>query len=248
MEACSWFSYWANTYGEFPDDYLVIDIETSGPDIDKDLIVQIGWCHVIDRKPISNNGLLLNWDKSPLIDTNWLRHRLNETLDYMLTVRQVDSYPWTYDAILSGDSPLSVLTRFLNILREARTNNTLLVAHNGVRFDCPVLSNHFRRFLKIHHDFDDDEIWDTGALEKASQLNELLCEGESTNDFAYRVTLRSNDYGVKWNLHDFCIPKYDLDLFDLELNKAHTAPFDAYVTHLLFEQYRQLSNKGVYCG
>jgi DNA polymerase III epsilon subunit-like protein len=245
MDASLWFRDWAVHYDGFPDDYLVIDVESTGPCIEQDLVIQVGWCKVVNRKPVENSGIILNWDRSPLVDTNWLRKRIDSTAKYMEEQRG-KTYPWSYDALQEGERPVAALSRFMDILTEARDTEQLVVAHNGVCFDLPVLTRHFRRYLKINYQFHPDEIWDTGAMEKASQIQELLCYGEQAGDFAYRLVLRSNDYGVRWNLHDHCVPKYCLDeRFELDLQKSHTAPFDAFITHLLFEEYRTLADLGL---
>lgn len=245
MDAARWFRNWALQYDGFPDDYLTIDVESSGPCTSKDLVIQVGWCKVVNRKPVENTGIVLNWDRSPFVDTRWLRRRMDDTAKYMAEHRG-KVYPWSYDVLKEGDPPVAALTSFLDRLSEARENNLLIVAHNGISFDLPVLVNHFRRFLKIHYQFHPDEVWDTGAMEKASQISEYLCQGEMAGDFAYRLVLRSNDYGVRWSLHDHCVPKYGLDeRYELNMEKSHTAPFDAYLTHLLFEEYRTLAEEGL---
>jgi DNA polymerase III alpha subunit (gram-positive type) len=137
------------------------------------------------------------------------------------------------------------LTHLLGLLSEARAADQLLVAHNGITFDLPVISQHFKRFLKLDYLFLPDETWDTGAMEKGSQLDEILCLGEAPADFAYRVITRTGD-GVHWSLHEHAIQKYGLaERFKLDLEMAHTAPFDAYVTHLLFEEFRRLADEGL---
>ena len=243
MDAELWFRDWAIQYEGFPDDYLVIDTETSGSDRQKDVIIQIGWCKVVDRKVVDNNGVILNWIRSPLIDPNWVRKRMASTRDYMISNGK--SYPWEYCDLLQGIDPVFALSDFLNMLSEVRASGNVLVAHNGAGFDLPLIVNHFKRFLNIHYNFNLDELWDTGALEKASQLDELLCEYETAGNFSYRVTERCNDH-VRWSLYEHVVPKYDfVHRYNLDLTKAHTAPFDTYVTHLLFEEFRELAERGL---
>jgi DNA polymerase III epsilon subunit-like protein len=240
MDAASnWFNTWTTQYGDFPDSYLVIDTESTGSDIKQDYLIQLGWCKVENQQVVDNSQITLNWDKSPFVDTNWLRKRMDSTADQMEEKFQ-KTYPWRYTELLQGEKPVVALSRFLDILSDAADSDTLIVAHNGVCFDIPVISSHFRKYLKIPYQFDFSSIWDTGAMEKASQINEMLCENELSGDFAYRVVTRSND-SVRWSLHEHCIFKYNLDRFNLDLSKSHTAPFDAYVTHLLFEEFRHIA-------
>lgn len=243
MDAELWLRDWAVTYEGFPDDYLVVDIETTGGE-EKDLIIQLGWCNVVGRKIVDNSGIVLNWTHSPLVDPRWVKRRMNWTAKQMYD--KGANYPWSFDDLHEGSNPIHALSGFLELLADVRAKDGLLVAHNGVLFDMPMLANHFKRFLKIYYKFGAEEIWDTGALEKGLQLDELLCPGELPGDFAFRVIECPNNRNVSWNLHNHVVPKYDfVNRFGISYTHAHTAPFDAYVTHLLFEEYRVLAQRGL---
>lgn len=243
MDAELWFRDWSVMYDGFPDDYLVIDIETTGSE-EKDLIVQLGWCKIKNRQVVDNSGLLLDWSRSPIVDPSWIKRRMDNTSREM--AKSGDSFPIEFSDLKQGVNPVHALSTFLEMLAEVRLNDGIFVAHNGVCFDMPMITNHFKRFLNIYYRFRPEEIWDTGALEKASQADELLCYGELPGDFAFRVIESPNYKNISWSLHRHSVPKYDLlNRFNLQTNLMHTAPFDAYLTHLLFEEHRTLANLGL---
>lgn len=246
MDAELWFREWALMYDGFPDDYFVVDIETTGNNVERDLIIQLGWCRVANRQVVDNSGTVLNWTNSPYVDASWVKKRMQETAKQMNDPDSMHKhYPWTFEDLKDGYSPIEALGVLLDKLESVRRRYELVIAHNGISFDLPVLSSHFKRFLRKDHNIQDNEYWDTGALEKACQIDELLCQGEMPGAFAYRVLNRNNDGQIKWSLFNHAVPKYELDKkYNIELGLAHTAPFDAYVTHLLLEQYRSLAEKG----
>lgn len=244
MDAALWFRDWAVQYDGFPEDYLVIDTETTGRDVDKDLILQLGWCQVVNRRVVDNDGVILNWGRKPYIDPSWVARRMGQTAAEMKKKHMV--YPWDMDVLSHGQNPVEALTDFLERLCDVREKGQVIVAHNGVSLDFPIISSHFRRFLKLNFEFQPEEVWDTGALEKACQLDEFLYGSELPGDFAWRVIERNTDRGINWSLHEHVIPKYNLTVrYNLDLLKSHTAPFDAYVTHLLFEEFRTLAEDGL---
>src|SRR5262249_55152605 len=49
----------------FPEDYLVLDVATSGPDIASDVIVGLGLCIVRDRRVQDRVHLALDWTQEP---------------------------------------------------------------------------------------------------------------------------------------------------------------------------------------
>lgn len=243
MDAELWFRDWSVMHEGFPDNYLVLDIETTGNDLSKDVILEIGWCEVKDNKVITNNSVILDWERTPYVDPKWVKQRLKETKQRM--EEEGKCFPFSVDSLSSGVKPNNFFSLLLDKLKQVRHQDGVVVTHNGVRFDLPIISSHFHRVLNTNYRFLPEEIWDTGALEKGHQLDELLCQGELPGDFAYRVLNRSNDK-IKWNLHDHVIYKYDLaNRFDLNLELAHTARYDAYITYLLFNEFRQLSERGL---
>lgn len=240
MTPVDWFRCWLERFGKFPDDYLVIDTETTGLQHSSDFIVQIGWCEVRNRRVADNDGVVLDWLErgSALTDRQDFLKRLDRTRYYMES--RGNRYPWTPAVIANGTCPLEALADLLVRLQDNST--PMIVTHNGWSFDVPMLESHFRRFLGQEYSFADDRMVDTGAIEKGSQIGITPYPGESFRTYTGRVMSKRTH--TKWSLANHCVPKYNLDTRNkLDMNNAHTAPFDCLTTHLLLETYRSLLPK-----
>lgn len=134
-----------------------------------------------------------------------------------------------------------MLRAYCELVEAQRAAGFKFVMHNGYNFDAPRLCNHFQRWLSRAVEFGPDEIWDTGMIEKALQLNAVPDRGESMRAWSRRVGgVRAK--GVMWALDAHCVPKYGLvESHGLDESEAHGAGYDAYVTHLLFEVYRRMA-------
>lgn len=234
-------------FDAFPDNYAVFDVETSGVDKSLDLVCQLGYCLVVDGKEQERICWDLDWSDPALVDQRWLRDKL------LYTKEQVEmkdgtptgkTYHVSYERMREGVPPVEALREFLDLLIHMREEGFVFVAHNGVNFDAPILANHFKRWLGEDFAFGPNEIWDTGMIEKAIQLNMVPEPGDTFRSFAGRVGgVRAK--GVYWALDRHCVPKYDLaKRFGLDMDMAHDAGFDCYVTHLLFEDYKRIALNG----
>lgn len=227
----------------FPDNYLVLDLETTGLSQNDDLIGQIGICVVEDRKPVKVQGTVLNWLRHPGVDHAWLRKRLEDTkygIEHDKYGQRNDRHYYLSLERLAaeGQDPVPSLALCLELLREARRDKKMVIAHNGYNFDMPFLENAFRRFLGAEWRFGDNEIFDTGMVEKASQLNLLPWQEESLRDYSKRVG-RQRAKGVYWALDHHCVPRYNLDKkYGFDKNKMHEGGLDCLVAHYLFEEFR----------
>ena len=235
-DVASWLACWVNQYGHFPDDYLVIDTETTGLDRQDDVIVQLGYCRVENREVVENVAYVLDWTDHTL-NQDWLCGRLESTGQRLR--EKGHTYSWTLEKLASeGKPPIDVLFDLLGRLREY--GGKMLAAHNGVGFDVPMIEAHLKRFLALPFTFP-KQLWDTGVMEKAIQLDVRPRPGEPLLVFCKRV-LGIRAAGVKWSLDRHCTPKYQLDhKYGLDTSRSHTADYDAYVTSCLLEEFRQLA-------
>lgn len=240
-----WLRAWRECFGKLPDSYLVIDTETTGLSPADDLIVQLGWCEVQNRRVVDNAGVVLNWlGSDAFVPEDEFLGRLERTRKVMES--KGNYYPWTPEVIRGGDDPLVCLADLL--FRIEADHVPCIVTHNGWSFDAPMLESHFRRFLYRDYYFNEHRMLDTGAIEKGSQLGLTPQPDDSLRDFTRRVMQRRST--IKWSLANHCVPRYDLARkHNLDLDSAHTAPFDCYVTHLLLETYRGfMPEEGNRCG
>lgn len=235
-----WLQTLQTTFGGFPRDYTVIDIETSGFDPASDLILNIGHVIVEDGVVVDRLDALLDWTRGDHVDPNWLYARMDRCqrqmasngLEYKMSFDRLQTY---------GEDPIGVLQAYHDLIVAQRAANYAFVMHNGYNFDAPRLCTHFKRWLGLDLEFGANEIWDTGMIEKASQLNAVPDPRESMRAWSRRVG-GARTKGVKWSLDGHCVPKYDLvRRYNLNEADAHGAGYDSYVTYLLFETFRQLA-------
>ena len=255
----TWFADFNDAVGNFPDNYIVFDLETTGTVFGNkanvkgyhDLITQIGHCVVKDRKRVANDGLILNWydpkyeglhEYPDVMTENWL----SDSLDRLVQIFEDKgrTYQVPEERMRSeGADPLHVLNFYYKLFMDARAEAFFFVGHNAHSFDGKFLRYHFQQYLDKDFKFGANELLDTGMVEKASQMpgSNLPWPGDTIKEWSeriYNVPMR-----VKWNLDQHCADKYRLmERFQLE-GEAHDAGFDCLLTHHLFETYREIAAK-----
>jgi DNA polymerase III epsilon subunit-like protein len=237
-----------HTFRNFPCDYLAVDIETTGVEKGLDLIVQIGHCAVVNGVPVDRSGTLLDWTAVPSVDQRWLADRLALVKKRVEFDRQGQPtgkhYHVTYDRLRAeGADPIAVLRAYRDWFAKIRADGLFLVSHNGNQFDAPFLSGAFSVFLGEDHPVLDGEMFDTGMVEKALRGNLGLWAEDTPKSFFDRVG-RQPLKGVRWALDAFAIPQHGLHVkHALDMSLAHTADYDAYLCHLLFQHYLDESGR-----
>lgn len=247
MSLQHWFRSWSSRPG-FPDNYFVFDFETTGVEHGVDLIVQVGYCHVRDRCVVANEGFMLDWTSDGRVPADWLAARIATTKRHVEVDRSTGApsgkhYPFSVDRLREeGLPPGEVLETFLRLLESSRRCGEVFVGHNAWSYDAPMWSWHSSKFLGHDFVFRPDDIFDTGMMEKASQLGLLPAQGESMRDFAVRV-YHARPF-KRWSLDRHAIPKYGLDVkYGLDPERAHHADFDCLATHCLFQEFRMMSEQ-----
>jgi DNA polymerase III epsilon subunit-like protein len=108
----------------FPDNYLVIDLETTGLSRQEDLIGQIGYCVVQNRRPVKTYSAVLNWFRHADVDKPWLLNRLQSTKyqvehDKATGRRNSRTYNLSPEFLLNhGGDPVAALALCHNLLVE----------------------------------------------------------------------------------------------------------------------------------
>lgn len=229
--------------GYLPNDYMCFDIETTGFSTEKDLITEWGHCLVRNRQVLRRDNFVLNWYERPdLVNPVWLDQKLATVKAHMRV--EGNEYRITPEVMQSeGMDPIKVIRFFYDFMLELRQQGLLFVAHNGWGLDARMVKSHIEQDLEQPWTWGPNEIFDTGGVEKASQMNTsnvLPRPGDTLETYFKRVAAIKAD-GIKWRLDKHCIPKYELDKkFGLDPAKMHKAGDDAYATHLLFEALRDL--------
>ena len=242
-------------FRNFPNDYLVIDVETTGVRFHKDgrnarhwdgdFITELGYCYVKDGVSTGHETLVLNWASVPKVNRQALNERM-ETTRRQMEFKDGKPTGRTYHMSLKrmeeeGADPIEVLQSFAEILQFARESGNFFVAHNGYHFDGTMFENHFDYWCKSDFKFGDNEMFDTGMVEKGSRSAMVPWLNDSVRSWSnrtYAVWLK----GVHWALDRACVPRYNLaELYNLDMSQAHGAGFDCYVTHCLFEEFKKIA-------
>jgi len=229
----------------FPDNYTTIDLETSGFDPVSKLLCTYGYTRVRDRQPVETQEVALNWTQHPDVDQLELREDLEQVQRGM--ERQGKVFHHTYAHLRdTGIDPIQALEQLLDLVETAENDHEVIVMHNGWAFDVEFMKAAFHNWLRIRWEFHENLVYDSGIIEKASQLEEvynpLPYQGESMKDFAYRIRpIRA--LGVMWSLDQHCAGRYDL-MFKAGVNPqdAHKAGSDSLLIHHLIEEHRKLAD------
>lgn len=222
--------------GGAPRNYLCIDVETTGAAKD-DLIVMIGHCLVEDTVPLYYEDIILNWFDydSAIVPNEWLEDRLSLCRWHM--EKKGNFHGVTLDSMRERGKPVSeVLEYCVSFYEECRAKDLVFVGHRFLYADGPPLARLFREFHGVEWKWYDDEILDTGALEKAAVTGILPDPMETVEQYLKRV-MNERRSGARYGL-DHCIQKYNfLDRYELDMRDRHTAGFDALMCHYLMEEY-----------
>lgn len=200
----------------FPNDYIVLDTETSGLKPETDRILELAVLKVKDRKPV---GGPLTWMLNPTFP--------KRTFEVPEKITEITGIT-TVEIATKGMKPRGVLADVLEVV-----GNSLIYAHNGIRFDRRFINAEFKR-ANIGP-FQDVQYRDSAAIFKAWRLGVLNWLDHSTFfDFANKI-LEHRAYGVFFNLK-FCCETLAIDVTDLE---AHRAGADVVMTYRVIEALRE---------
>ena len=233
---------------DFPKNYTCVDIETSGLNPTSNLICSIGHTIVRDCKPVDTSLSYLNWTSEIAIDQAQLIYDLNTVQRHMEAKGK--AFLHSYSTLREkGRPPRIVLNEYLQLFELMEENDEIMVCHNGFAFDVPFLENTISRWvlsvLRERFEFNPDLVYDTGIIEKASQLpldgiiNPLPSADETMKDFAARIG-KIRMAGIYWALDGYCNDKYNLmEKAGVDMSMAHAADTDSLLTHYLLEEQRR---------
>lgn len=243
-----WQPWFTQQYGgTFPVNRFHYDVESSGFSRKDDVIVEWGHCMVRDGKVVDRNNVVINWFLCPdSIPADRLRYQLERVAREM---RQAARSWRLTEKILreEGVHPDKAIPWIYDLLTSVQDQGMMLVSHNGWNFDNPMLLEHFKQDMNKDFVFNPNQLFDTGCIEKATQLMEVNPEralpqqGESLLAYFKRISgWRAT--GVYHNLDSHCVKKYRLvEKYGIDPYALHTAGEDAYVLHLLMEEFKLLT-------
>lgn len=248
MTPSAWLQYVTGRLGPLPQSYLAFDVETSGLSPKEDVVLQIGWAMVEDRKLVDRGAVVVDWTRRNGDGwVEWLSQRIDRTRQNIECDRggYASGNTWNFSVArlrAEGCDPLIAFDQFRRLADDCRAGGFAFVGHYGLRCDQPMLDRSCVEVLGPDRGFQlaPNEYHDTMALEKGVQLCPAVQPGETWAAFIRRAyTLGGNK--VKASLDRHCAGKYDLhNKHQLDMGQAHEAEFDAVLTHLLFEEFRAI--------
>lgn len=233
---------WSTELGSLPTDYITYDLETCGVDRYEDLIVELGYCPVIDQTSGEYHSHVVDWTTEPGIDQDWLKFKLKSVAEHMAKSGRTSHM--TYERMRREGSPPAVAFKeYRDLFDSARDNNIMIVGHNAVQFDNPFFEEAVREWLEDDSWKFPELVFDTAAVVKATIVQMPPWPEETLQQYFFRVLDRPAP-GVKYNLDTYCVGRFGLKekYPGLDISNAHTAGFDAMLIHLLLEEFRALGD------
>lgn len=241
-----WESAFTANYGHtFPDTYLCLDTEYTGGDERTDFVMEIGHVMVRDRQVVDRLNIVLDWSVHPGVDNELLRYKLKNIQSIM-----GDDWRITWDVMREeGIAPYKAIKFYYRFFKKWNEQSLPYVAHNGRVAEERMLRGLFNRYLDKSFVIGDNQLWDTGAIFKATRLFESIDSGhanhrwksfpqasDSMKDYFDRV-LHARLKGLYWKLK-LCLEHYGLTDNLTDDHRYHQAVHDAYCSHLLMEAFR----------
>lgn len=202
---------------QWPDDYIVWDLETTGLDHKT--------CHIVEIGAITIEGGQITGEHRWVLDNgvpvNPQAAAINGITDEVIAEE--------------GRDPADCFSEFLGILTPG---NQPHVTHNGYRFDIPWLVHHAAENLKLDLEAADslmDDLHrtmiDTAAMIKGEKLDLNRQWNESTVEHARRV-MPIIAKGVKYNVTLLC---EEMNI-DMEGITTHSAGGDVILTNEIYQR------------
>ncbi len=191
-------------------DQVVFDTETTGLDLQNDLIIEYGLLRIRDNKPVDSLRLLVKRDMEIPPEAFKAHGISRETL------------------MKEGMEP-----RLACQMAREFMGNDIVNGLNNVAYDFPMLENECNRYFIQRPKI---ENWiDTGMLHKGVHIGNIWNEREMFYKYSNRVKeIRAK--GVKYNM-DFLAKTYEVN--NLRVEGLHGAMEDVTMTFHIFNKFKE---------
>lgn len=225
-------------FGEIPGDYVTFDVETTGLSAKTDLMAQIAFIEFRGDQPIREQTIWVDHTATMTpFELSTLELRLAATRNHIESrpsLYQI-KYAVTLDRMRAGmpvDRSRQLVRDWMAYSRESKIP---MVAHNA-----PFDSRFIKAFLADDKVFDSVYVFDTDVVERAVQAKPKLTHRDWF-DFCRNCSgLGGSKY--RSSLSDWCDKKYHWHVRGLvDMNNAHEARCDSWLTHLLLQEFKQAS-------
>ncbi len=207
-----------------PEDYFVIDLETTGLASYRHKIIQLGYCAVRNKCPDKIGSFILRQDYHT--SDNW-----SET-------ERLTGLSFEKVSALGLDEAV-ILPAFMDTVKTWVDSGRFIVGHNLINFDIPFLNRH-AAMRGSDYEIPLTRALDTGMIVKAARGGIYFDPNDTFFMFAKR-TYNVIRKGLFWKLA-YCIKDYGLEEKFNGL-QYHDAANDCFATHILFEKIREVSEE-----
>lgn len=244
-----WLLQAVSKLGPLPVNYLVFDVESTGLDLKNDLVVQLGYAVVINKKLVDCSHYIPDWTSGKDKHfCDWLENRMLTTKNSMESRNQGQGPMYkhsTHRMKAEGVPVAEAFTNFMDIIKICKANRFSLIAHNGLKFDQPILNNNIKQVLGEHESFEFEKMgvgyFDTMAMERG--LYSRIAPYPEDDWMSFTGRLVKEGGRIYSSLDRHCSNKYNLINKHSMSGSAHEADFDCRLTHHLFEEYREMCEK-----
>ena len=233
---------------QMPQDYVVFDLETTGLELDTDVIWQIGFYLVRDGEPWDNRrrgmDVMVETSEKQLLSNRFeieriARKRMEvfpETMPEAI-VKAEQSYLHQFRGDTRPVPRLVAIKEAASFLETCINRGIPVVGHNLVRFDIPFFLKECRN-AGVSFRSPDTNIIDTGMLIKSCMTRRRVLDTEYYRPAAfYRRVADERRRGAVFALDRYCVWYWRLDLkYGVETNKGHAAGYDCWVTSLVLRE------------
>lgn len=241
-----WLLQAVSKLGPLPVNYLVFDVESTGLDFNNDLVVQLGYAVVVNKELVECAHYIPDWthnrDKH---FCEWLESRMERTKTSMQARSNGNEIMYKHSTARMKKEGVPVhdaFTNFMDVIKICKSYNFSLIAHNGLKFDQPMLNNNIKQVLGDHEHFEFEKMgvnyFDTMGLERG--LYSRITPYPDDNWLSFIGRLVNEGGKIYSSLDRHCSNKYNLvNKYNMS-GSAHEADYDCRLTHYLFEEYRSM--------
>lgn len=225
---------WADMYG-MPVSYVVLDIETSGLNHDHDKVLQIGWCTVQNRRCQENAGIVIDHTVGMSdLELAMLKSRIDATAGKMKELGK--QYGWSVSRIQEkGVSPKIAVNKLVEVTEPFDD----VLAHYGIAFDYPMLSNLTKPINGFElPNLESGHIHDSALMYKACVARIRPRPRESYVSYISRIMDTRGPF--KYSMAT-CITYFGLEAQGAVVRRSHDAIYDTWLAHLVYESIRNLA-------